>query len=146
MGAGEIFLAPEFLKGEIKMVPAAWLIGAGLVGMLGVAAIVYNWDGIMEWLHDFIPRVSQMLRAASVEFGPEFKAAAMMVGGLLDSVHAKIEHKLYHKVGHGKWLEETTRRTLPESELPPAIRNKIRRNRQDADITDEMEMELGMSI
>ena len=128
------------------MIPAAWLIGAGLVGMLGVAAVVYNWDGIMEWLHDFIPRVSQMLRVASIEFGAQFKAAAMIVGGLLDSVHTKIEHKLYHKVGQGKWLEETTGRTLPENELPPAIRKKIRRNRQDADITDEMELELGMRI
>ena len=98
----------------------------------------------MEWLHDFIPRVSQMLRAASMEFGAEFKAAAMIVGGLLDSVHAKIEHKLYHKVGQGKWLEETTKREVTENELPLAIRKKIRRNRQDANITDEME--LGMRI
>ena len=128
------------------MVPAVWLIGAGLVGVLGVAAVVYNWDGIMEWLHDFIPKISQMLHAASVEFGFEFKAAAMMVGGLLDSVHAKIEHKLYHKIGNQTWLEETTRRSLPESELPPTIRNKIRRNRQDTDITEDIEMELGMSI
>ena len=128
------------------MVPAAWLIGAGLVGILGVAAVVFNWDGILEWLHDFIPKVSQMLKTASMTFGPEFKAAAMIVGGVLDTVHAKIEHKLYHKVGEGKWLEETTRRTLPEKELPPTIRNKIRRNRQDTDITEDMELELGMSI
>lgn len=129
------------------MLPAAWLIGAGLVGILGVAAVVYNWDGILDWLHDFIPKVSEMLRAASYEFGPEFKAAAMIVGGFLDTVHAKIEHKLYHKIGNQRWLEETTRRTLPESELPPAIRNKIRRNRrQDADITEDVELELGMSV
>ena len=128
------------------MIPAAWLIGAGLVGILGVAAVVYNWDGILDWLHDFIPRVSQMLREVSMSFGSEFKAAAMIVGAFLDTVHAKIEHKLYHKIGEQKWLEETTRRTLPESELPPAIRKKIRRNRQDADITKEMELELGMSI
>ena len=129
------------------MLPAAWLIGAGLVGILGVAAVVYNWDGILDWLHAFIPKVSEMLRAASYEFGPEFKAAAMIVGGFLDTVHAKIEHKLYHKIGNQRWLEETTRRTLPESELPPAIRNKIRRNRrQDADITEDVELELGMSV
>lgn len=128
------------------MIPAAWLIGAGLVGVLGVAAVVYDWDGILEWLHDFIPRVSQMLRTVATSFDPRFQAAAMMVGGLLDSVHAKIEHKLYHKIGQGKWLEETTRRTLPESELPTAIRKKIRRNRQDANITNEMALELGMDI
>ncbi len=129
------------------MIPAAWLIGAGLVGILGVAAVVCNWDEIMEWLHEFIPKVSQMLKAASTQFGGEFKAAAMIVGGFLDVVHAKIEHKLYHKIGKQTWLEETTRRTLPESELPPAIRNKIRRNRkQDTDITEDVELELGMEI
>lgn len=129
------------------MIPAAWLIGAGLVGILGVAAVVYNWDGILDWLYDFIPKVSEMLRMASVEFGPEFKAAAMVVAGFLDVVNAKIEHKLYHKLGNRTWMEETTRRTLPESELPPAIRNKIRRNRrQDTDITEDVELELGMSV
>lgn len=128
------------------MIPVAWLVGAGLVGILGVAAVVYEWDEILDWLHDFVPKISSMLREAARSFGPEFQAAAMVVGGFLDTVHAKIEHKLYHKVGHGKWLEETTRRTLPESELPPTIRNKIRRNRQDADITEELELELGMRI
>lgn len=129
------------------MIPAAWLIGAGLVGVLGVAAVVYNWDGILDWLHDFIPRVAQMLREVSLTFDPKLQAAAMIVGGFLDTVHAKIEHKLYHKIGNQRWLEETTRRTLPENELPPAIRNKIRRNRrQDTDITEDIELELGMSV
>ena len=64
-----------------------------------------------------------------------------------DSVHAKIEHKLYHKIGNQTWMEETTRRTLPENELPPAIRQKIRRGRtRDTDITEDIELELGMSI
>lgn len=128
------------------MLPVAWLVGAGLVGLLGVAAVVYNWDGILDWLHDFIPRISQMLREVARTFDPRMQAAAMIVGGFLDAVNAKIEHKLYHKIGEQKWLEETTRRTLPESELPPAIRKKIRRNRQDTDITPEMELELGMEI
>ena len=129
------------------MIPAAWLIGAGLVGVLGVAAVVYNRDGILDWLHDFIPRVAQMLREVSLTFDPKLQAAAMIVGGFLDTVHAKIEHKLYHKIGNQRWLEETTRRTLPENELPPAIRNKIRRNRkQDTDITEDIELELGMSV
>ena len=128
------------------MLPVAWLVGAGLVGLLGVAAVVCNWDGILDWLHDFIPRISQMLREVARTFDPRMQAAAMIVGGFLDAVNAKIEHKLYHKIGEQKWLEETTRRTLPESELPPAIRKKIRRNRQDTDITPEMELELGMEI
>ena len=60
------------------MLPVAWLIGAGLVGIFGVAAVVYNWDGILDWLKDFVPKVSEMLRVAAKDFGPQFKSAAMV--------------------------------------------------------------------
>ena len=42
----------------------------------------------------------------------------------------------------GEWVETIETRTITESEIPPVIRKKIRRNRKDADITEEMELEL----
>ena len=131
------------------MIPAVWLGVAGLAGLLGVAAIVYNWDEVLDWLHDFLPKISKMVRAMAKNFGPEFEHAAIMVADVLDSVDARIEHKLYHKIGHQQWMEETTRRTLPEKELPPAVKRKIakaRKNHEEADITDEIEDELGMTL
>ena len=131
------------------MIPAMYLVGAGLVGLLGVAAVVYNWDSILDWLHDFLPKISTMVRNMAKSFGPEFEHAAIMVADMLDAVDARIEHKLYHKIGNQQWMEETTRRTLPEKELPPAIKRKIakaRKNREEADITDEIEDELGMTL
>ena len=131
------------------MLPVAWLIGAGLVGILGGAAIVYFWDDILKWLHDFLPKVSQMLRSIAKKV-PLFEHVAIMLADFVDSVNSKIEHKLYHKMQDGQWMEETTRRTLPESELPPAVKRKLEEKRQgrikEADITEEMELELGQSI
>lgn len=131
------------------MIPVAWLVGAGLVGLIGGAAIVYFWDDILEWLHDFLPKVSAMIRAIARKI-PAFEHVGMMIADFVDSVNAKIEHKLYHKQKDGQWLEETTRRTLPESELPPAVKRKLEQKRRkqlkEADITEEMELETGYSI
>lgn len=132
------------------MIPAAWLIGAGLLGALGVAAIVFNWDEILEWLHDFLPKVSNMIRNVAKQFGPQFEHVALMVADFIDNVNSKIEHKLYHKIGKGQWLEETTTRQIPESELPPAVLRKLEAKRrgkiEEADITDEVEEELGLTL
>lgn len=131
------------------MLPVAWLIGAGLVGILGGAAIVYFWDDILKWLHDFLPKVSEMLRSIAKKI-PLFEHVALMLADFVDAVNSKIEHKLYHKMESGQWMEETTRRTLPESELPPAVKRKLEEKRRgrikEADITEEMELELGQSI
>ena len=131
------------------MLPVAWLVGAGLAGLLGVAAVVYFWDDILKWLHDFLPKVSNMLRSIAKKI-PLFEHVAMMLADFVDAVDAKIEHKLYHKMEDGQWMEETTRRTLPESELPPAVKRKLELKRQgrlkEADITEEMELETGYSI
>lgn len=131
------------------MIPLPWLVIGGLVGLLGGAAIVYFWDDILKWLHDFLPKVSKMLRAMATKI-PAFEHVALMVADFVDAVNSKIEHKLYHKMQDGQWVEETTRRTLPESELPPAVKRKLEMKRrkqiEEADITEELELELGQSI
>ena len=132
------------------MIPAVWIIGAGLVGILGVAAIVMKWDDVLDWLHDFLPKVSKMIRNMSRYFGPKFEHVAIVVADFVDKVNAKIEHKLYHKLENGQWLEETTTRQIPESELPPAVKRKLEKKRlgkiEEADITEELELELGTEI
>ena len=132
------------------MIPAIWLVGAGLVGALGVAAVVYNWDEVLDWLRDFLPKVATMIRNISKQYGPNFEHVAIMVADFLDTVSSKIEHKLYHKIDSDSWLEETTTRTLKTSELPPNVRRKLdakKRGRIDeADITEEIEKELQMTL
>ena len=55
----------------------------------------------------------------------------------------KIAHKFYYQED-GQWIEETTSRKLPESEVPPFIRNKG--IKKETDITEEMEEALGLEV
>ncbi len=133
----------------LKMIPVPFLIAAGLVALIGGAVVVANWDDVLNWLHDFLPKVSKLVRELAKQCGPDFEHIANMFADLVDDAHAKIEHVLYHKRMDGKWEEEITRRILPESELPPHIKQKIlakRRQREKADITNEMEEMVGMTI
>ena len=132
------------------MIPLPWIIGAGLAGIFGVAAVVYHWDDILEWLHDFLPRVSKMIREIAKRFASDFEHFAYAIAEDIDNIDKKIVHVLYHKRHDGRWEEEKTSRTLPESELPAYAKKKLemkRRGRiEEADITEELELETGHSI
>ena len=83
-----------------------------------------------------------------VNYGPRPNGIVEMVKGL-DKL-AKIMHKLYYQEDN-HWVEETTTRILPESEVPPDIVAQIKRQKsqdktKDADITSEMEEELQLEV
>ena len=127
------------------MRPVAWLIGVGLVGLIGGAAIVYFWDDILEWLSDFLPKVANLIREIGRRLGPNTQYATDMMAEKLDNIATAIKHHLYYKQ-NGQWIEETTRRVIPESELPPHIRKKVRTIGQDVDITDDIERETRLTV
>lgn len=126
--------------------PLVWIIGAGLAGILGGAALVYFWDDILKWLNDFLPKVSNLIRELGRKFAAGFEHITDMIADKIDSTNAKISHRLYHKLPDGQFKETITSRTLPESELPPSIKRKLAKKRHEADITEEMELETGYSI
>ena len=119
-------------------------LGLVLIG-LGVVAIVSCWDDILEWLSDFLPRVANFIRTIGKTLGPMAEYVTEMIGELLDKASTAIKHYLYYKQ-NGQWIEETTKRILPESELPPRIKRKLRRKGQEEDITDEIELETGLTV
>ena len=121
------------------------LVGVGLAGLIGGAALVYFWDDILEWLSDFLPKVANLIRIIGKQIGPLGEYATEMVAEKLDKVSTAIKHHLYYKQ-NGQWIEETTRRTLPESELPPRILRKIKRVGQEEDISEEIELETGLAV
>ena len=126
--------------------PLVWVAAAGLAGLLGGAAIVHYWDNILEWLNDFLPKISSFIRELGRKFKGNFEHVADMIADKIDSTSAKISHRLYHKQKDGQWVEEKTSRTLPESELPASIKRKLAMKRREADITEEMELETGCAI
>lgn len=114
------------------MIPV--LIGLAIGGVLLVA----NWDSVVDWLSDFIPKLRKKW-AELREFVPH---EAQIVGDRIDNL-VRIMHKLFYKE-KGQWFEETTTRKVPANEVPSRIRNKI--NRQETDITTLMEAELGLEV
>ena len=115
-----------------------WIIGLGLAA-LGGALVVAYWNEIVDWLADFIPKVRELFRTVKRNVA---HAAGMFIQRIKDA-YAKIMHKLYYKE-EGKWIEETTTRTLPENEVPPRIRNLLRS--QETDATEAFEQELKLKI
>lgn len=116
-----------------------WLpfIAGGIITLLAV----HYWDDILEWFADFLPKVADVIRrlANGVEYATD------VVAGFIDRVSVAIKHHLYHKE-NGQWIEETTTRQLPESELPPHIRKRIKVRGQENDITREVEAETGLTV
>lgn len=120
------------------MVPV--LVAAAVAAAGGAAYYVYkHWDELKEFFSNFLSR----LKVSIKEKMRGIANAAVIVGEKIRTGIAQLKHKLFYKED-GKWMEETTKREVNEDEVPPYIRAKIAK--QEADITQEMEMELGMSI
>lgn len=127
------------------MIP--WLLAAGAGLLLGAGAvyIYHHWDEILNWLRGFLPRVANAIREIGRRLGPRTQYATEAVAKILDGATAAIEHHLYVKEAQG-WTDTITTAKVPVSELPPRVRRKVRRIGDENDVTDEMEMEVGMSI
>lgn len=120
------------------MVPL--LVAAAVAAAGGAAYYVYkHWDEICEWFSGFLTN----LKASIAQKMRGIANAAVIIGEKIRTGVAQLKHKLFYKE-EGKWMEETTKREVTEDEVPPYIRAKIAK--QEADITQDMELELGMSI
>lgn len=120
------------------MIPV--LVAAAVAAAGGAAYYVYkHWDEIKSFFSHFL----RNLKDAIMRKMRGIANAAVIVGEKIRNGIAQLKHKLFYKED-GKWMEETTKREVTEDEVPPYIRAKIAK--QEADITQEMEMELGMSV
>ena len=127
------------------MIP--WLLAAGAGLLLGAGAVYIftHWDQILNWLRGFLPKVANAIREIGRRLGPRTQYATEAVAKILDRATAAIEHHLYVKEAQG-WTDTITTAKVPLSELPPRVRRKVRSIGDENDVTDEMEMEVGMSI
>lgn len=116
------------------------VIIAGIVAAAGGGYLIYkNWDQIVNWLSGFV----SALKEAFLKKMRGIAHAAQVVGQKIKDGIAAIKHKLFYKED-GHWIEETTKREIPEDQVPPFIRKKIAR--QENDISEEMEEELQMEL
>ena len=99
-----------------------------------------EWEALCEERADYLVHVLPTTQMGG------FEHITDMIADKLDAYSAKISHRLYHKRKDGMWEEEKTTRTLPESELPASIKRKLAQKRNEADITEEMELITGQTI
>lgn len=112
---------------------------AALGLIIGGVAVVTYWEEIKEWLCSFVKKLKSIF--LTIKEGI-IHAAGVFVQKVKD-IYAAIKHKLYYKE-QGQWIEETTTRKIPESELPDFVKRKI--SHQEVDMTDEFEEELKLEI
>ena len=96
-----------------------------------------NWKNFCAWLSNFMTSLKKALDLRGIA------NAAVIFGEKIREGVAQLKHRLFYKED-GKWIQETTRVEVTEDEVPPYIRAKIAK--QEADITQEMELELGQSV
>lgn len=105
-----------------------------VVGGLLVAAVVACWDEIVEWLSEAVSAIKRF-------FVGILHATAAFVKKARDKI-AKMMHSVFYKEDD-KWIEETTTREIPESELPASVRRKLTTRKKE--VTEELE-ELGLEV
>lgn len=116
------------------------LIGAGL--LIGGVLVVANWDSIVNWLKDFIPKLKAAWEKVRVFVPHGARIYGDMIVEGADKL-AKIMHKLYYQED-GQWVEETTTRKISKNEVPAAILAKI--GKKETDITETMEDVLQLEV
>ena len=123
------------------MIPA--LIAAGL--LLGGVALVANWDDIVDWVRDFVPR----FKSAWQKISPHLPYEMQFLGDLIVKAGERlvsIMNKVYYQEESGQWVEETTKRNIPENQVPAHIRDKILRQKQQTGEAVEISQELALEM
>ena len=96
--------------------------------MIGGRALLRNWNAVINWLYDFLPKVRAIWEATKEmvpHMHPEF-----LVEKYLDGAEKLVRtiHQLAYKKD-GQWVEKTTTRAFcPEDTVPDWVRERVERS------------------
>lgn len=107
----------------------------GAAAIIGGIAIVALWDEIVSWLSDLFYEIKRILVNV-------MHAAAVYIERA-EQAWVMLKHRLYYKE-KTQWMEQTTTRTIPESEVPPDVMRKAL-ERGESDVTEELEA-MGLEV
>ncbi len=111
------------------MIPALIALGVGSLFVLAY------WDEIVDWLKDFTSRLAGFFSRLG---GHAAKIFSRIKGAFLQVIH-----RLFFKEDQ-KWIEETTRREVPESEVPEWAKRGVQESEQD--VTQRYQQELQLTL
>ena len=107
---------------------------------IGSVLAYQRWSEVTNWLKDFVSKLAKIF--LNVAQGISHAAAVFIQ--TLDNGLSGIVHKLYYKEGE-QYIEKTTVRTVPESELPSWAKAKLN-GTQPVEVTKDFAAELQMQI
>lgn len=109
-----------------------------LLGILvGGYLVVKNWEEVMKWLQEFVPKIQDALKSIGVA-----DYAAKLFSSVEDGA-LKLIHRLYYKE-NGKWIERTTTREIDESQVPEWAKAGL--TAKETDVTERYKKELELEI
>lgn len=106
-----------------------------IIGLGALFLVVNYWEEIVNWLKNLVVSIHEAL----INIAHAIDVLAQKVKNFI----IEFIYKVYYKQ-QGKWIEEKTIREIPESEVPPHIRNKVK-NRETI-VNKEIEQELGLTL
>lgn len=112
------------------MIPIAILLGAGIIGGIGIVSLF--WNDLITFLKKAINKVKQLVDG--IVYGSKVFIKKFYEGFKEISRH-------YSKVGE-TWQETTITKTISADKVPPEILERARYQNYEVDITDELEMQL----
>lgn len=114
----------------MTMIPVL-VLGALVGGFLAYQ----NWDEMVKWLQDFLPKINQALEGV-------VKYSAKLFSSVDNGV-LRLVHKLYYRE-NGKWIEKTTTREIDESQVPEWAKADL--GEEETDVTDRYQKELELKV
>ena len=106
-----------------------------LLAVVGGFLAYQNWDEMVKWLQDFLPKINAALDGV-VKYSA--KLFSSVEGGVL-----RLVHKLYYRE-NGKWIEKTTTREIDESQVPEWAKADL--GEEETDVTDRYQKELELKV
>lgn len=109
------------------------LIGLG-IGALFVAAF---WDEIVDWLKSFTKKVAEAFRKGGIGHAAKIFAQELKNGVM------NIIHRVFFKEDN-KWIRETTRAEVDESEVPEWAKAGVAQS--EVDVTERYKEKLSLEL
>lgn len=106
-----------------------------LLAAVGGFLAYQNWDEMLKWLQDFLPKISEALDGV-VKYSA--KLFSSVEGGVL-----RLVHKLYYRE-NGKWIEKTTTREIDESQVPEWAKADL--GEEEVDVTERYQEKLELKV
>ena len=112
------------------MIFTALIMGAA--ALVAVSAIAVFWNEVVSWLKRAITKVKEIISGVH-------KGVSVFIKKMREA--AKEISKHYSKVGT-KWQETIVEKNIQYNDLPDEIKQKVRYDAMEVDVTDELELQL----